>query len=35
MKRLAALFLGISWTGTGYVAKTTVQKALKFRKKEG
>jgi glucosyl-dolichyl phosphate glucuronosyltransferase len=35
MKRLTALFLGISCTSAGYVAKTTLQKVLKSRKAEG
>jgi glucosyl-dolichyl phosphate glucuronosyltransferase len=35
MKRLAALFLGISCTGAGYIAKTIQQKALESRKTEG
>jgi glycosyltransferase involved in cell wall biosynthesis len=35
IKRLAALCLGISWTGAGYVEKTAMQKVLEFRKTEG
>jgi glucosyl-dolichyl phosphate glucuronosyltransferase len=34
MKRLTALFLGISWTSAGYVAKTTMQKAREFTRTE-
>jgi glucosyl-dolichyl phosphate glucuronosyltransferase len=34
-KRLTALFLGMSWTGAGYAAKTILQKSLEFRKTGG
>jgi GT2 family glycosyltransferase len=35
VKRLTALFLGMSWTGAGYAAKTILQKSLEFRKTGG